>query len=190
MIEVQVPGLDQVINALNLYPAEQQRALQDAATLAGDKVLNTVGLRKYPPETSANHPPPPYYIRGRGMEVFARLTRFVSARTTKFNRFTMKESYSKPGYYAERTTKNLNNSERLGTKFYTLGEVRTLGSAAVRIGNTASYAKHVIGDDDQAQFMAAKGWRKLGEVAREKVGEIRDVFEAVVIATLQRIRLQ
>ncbi|MBX3005954.1 MAG: hypothetical protein KF821_09050 [Anaerolineales bacterium] len=48
------------------------QALGRAAELAGkefgDVVLDTEGLREYPPSTAANEAPPPYYKRGVGMQ--------------------------------------------------------------------------------------------------------------------------
>ena len=68
---------------------------------------------------------------------------------------------------------NRGNSERLGTQFYTQPGLQT------KIGNRASYAKYVVGEN-QASFMAPKGWRKLFDVAKEKTGDIRKVYQAWV----------
>lgn len=69
---------------------------------------------------------------------------------------------------------NKYNSERLGTQWYV--EPEGLGT---RIGNRASYAKWVHGEE-QAHFMAPKGWRKLLEVAEEKRDKITKVYQAWV----------
>ena len=80
--------------------------------------------------------------------------------------------------------KNLMNSENLGKQWTTKREGWT-----VRIGNRASYAKWVHGEDTQARKMAEKGWRKLYEVAKEKVGEIQNVYSAWVTKTLNDLGL-
>jgi len=67
---------------------------------------------------------------------------------------------------------NRGNSERLGTQFYT-----EVAGMSTKIGNRASYAKYVVGEG-QARFMAPKGWRKLFDVAKEKVPQIKKVYEA------------
>ena len=40
--------------------------MQAAGRESLDEVLDTVGVRSYPPETAANRPPTPYYQRGLG----------------------------------------------------------------------------------------------------------------------------
>jgi len=67
---------------------------------------------------------------------------------------------------------NRGNSERLGTQFYTQA-----AGLNTKIGNRASYARYVVGEG-QARFMAPKGWRKLFDVAKEKVPQIKKVYEA------------
>jgi len=69
---------------------------------------------------------------------------------------------------------NLNNSERLGTQFYIDSNV---GGFKTEIGNRASYAQYVIGEE-QAGNMGIKGWRKLWDVAIEKRDKITDIYQA------------
>lgn len=80
--------------------------------------------------------------------------------------------------------RNLYNSERLGTRWYT----RQDGLYITRVGNTASYARFVHGDE-QARHMAAIGWRKLGEVAREKIGEISKTYQAWIDRLIRSLGL-
>lgn len=63
-------------------------------------------------------------------------------------------------------------SERLGTQWYTKQEGGT-----TYIGNRASYAPYVHGEE-QAAKMGAKGWRKLLDVANEKIDRITKVYQA------------
>jgi len=74
--------------------------------------------------------------------------------------------------------RNTGKSENLGKQWTTKREGWT-----VRIGNRASYAKYVHGDE-QAGKMAEKRWRKLYDVAKEKVGKIQNVYSAWVSKTL------
>lgn len=79
---------------------------------------------------------------------------------------------------------NKGNSERLGSQFWVAPE----GYLSTAIGNRASYADYVVGEG-QAGFMGAKGWRKLIDVANEKIPEITKVFQAWVDKTIQELGL-
>jgi len=63
------------------------------------------------------------------------------------------------------------NSERLGTQWY----VKKVGMGT-EIGNRASYGRWVHGEE-QASFMAPKGWRKLTDVVDEKMGKIVTIYQ-------------
>ena len=67
-LHIKINGLDRLRNIFGQFPAESKRYLDAAGKEAGEEVVNTVGLRRYPPATAANAPPTPYYIRGRGMQ--------------------------------------------------------------------------------------------------------------------------
>ena len=56
------------MRAVDRFPQVLRNNIQRAGLEASNEVLNTEGLRNYPPATDANMPPSPYYIRGRGME--------------------------------------------------------------------------------------------------------------------------
>jgi hypothetical protein len=81
-------------------------------------------------------------------------------------------------------SKNTDSSESLGTQFYTESH-----EYYTTIGNQASYAKYVVGEQ-QAHFMAPKGWRKLKEVAEEKITDITKVYQACVDKLLRDIGLK
>lgn len=70
---------------------------------------------------------------------------------------------------------NAKNSENLGKRWYVHRE-----GAETTIGNSASYAKWVHGDDDQAEAMATIGWKKLFKTAQDKIGEITKTYQAWV----------
>lgn len=67
-INIRVDGLDKVMSNLAIVGRDLPKTLQGARYEISDAVLNTRGLRRYPPATDANRPPIPYYIRGRGMQ--------------------------------------------------------------------------------------------------------------------------
>lgn len=77
------------------------------------------------------------------------------------------------------------SSERLGTQWNVKAD-----SLDTKIGNRASYARWVHGEQTQAHAMAGHGWRKLFEVAKEKVNAIRGVYEGWVQQALKDIKLQ
>jgi hypothetical protein len=70
-INIKIVGLDKVNKNLAALEKDLPVYLQGARIDVTDEILNTQGLRKYPPATSANQPPVPYYIRGRGMQTSA-----------------------------------------------------------------------------------------------------------------------
>jgi len=140
-IRVTVPGLEKVMANMARFPREIARYFSMAGHEAGNEIIDTQGLRNYPPATAANLPPTPYYIRGRGMQ------------------------------YANH---NDGRSERYGTQFY----IQRRG-AMTTIGNRASYAEWLAGQN-QARRMAAIGWRKLGDVAKEKKSRIEQIYRGWV----------
>lgn len=154
VIKIEVQNLDKLRRALREFPKQSSSYLWGAGQEAAKKIIfPTVGLKKYPPRTSANLPPPPYYIRGRGTQTATR--------------------------------GNLGNSERLGTQF-TIERYREDG---VKIGNRASYAPFVIGEE-QARAMASKGWRKLPDVVNEKMPDITDVYNKWIEKLLIKVGLK
>ncbi len=75
-------------------------------------------------------------------------------------------------------------SERLGTQFY----AKKASSFSTEIGNRASYAKYVVGDD-QAWMHTPHGWRVLSMVVKEKLGNIVKVYQAWVDKLLRDLSL-
>jgi len=153
-LKVRVRGLTALTEGFRRAPKAIGQAVADASTLAGKRIIDTVGLGKYPPMGPGNQPPTPYYVRGEGTQL---------------------------------KSKNLHNSEKLGARFHSLGEARGLG-AVIKLGNTASYAPYVVGDE-QSRVMAKIGWRKLRDVAKQKLSEVGKIFEEVIGAALKQIGL-
>ncbi|MHA2163810.1 MAG: hypothetical protein ACXABF_15445, partial [Candidatus Thorarchaeota archaeon] len=77
--------------------------------------------------------------------------------------------------------RNLHNSERLGTQWYILQK-----KFVTTISNRASYAKWVHGEQ-QARFMASKGWKKLFETGKSKSGQIQKIYSAWVNRAIKNL---
>ena len=150
-LEITVKGADKIVNALDRFPEEIKRNFRQAGDEAAKEILNTTGLMKYPPETDANKPPEPYYIRGRGMQ-------YKSGNNMK--------------------------SEEYGTKFY----VKQDGYGVI-IGNSAGYAKYLAGELKQAEHMAKLGWRKLIDVAKEKLDKVKEIYDKWAQYTIDKLGL-
>lgn len=67
---------------------------------------------------------------------------------------------------------NTGKSERLGTQWQTVA----YGTLGARIFNDVTYAKYVHGEE-QASFMAPKGWKKLADVARQKLTKLASIYQ-------------
>ncbi len=78
---------------------------------------------------------------------------------------------------------NRGNSERLGTRWYT----QALGGQT-EIGNTASYAPYVVGEQ-QAWWMTIIGWKRLRQVALDKIEQATRVYDAWIEKLLRDLRL-
>ena len=150
-IRIQVEGLDTVIRNIDAIGADLPRYIMGAGKETADNVLSVQGLRKYPPRTRANQPPPPYYIRKRGTQLASR---------------------------------NLENSEMLGTRW----NVKSLGGLSIEISNPVSYAEWVHGER-QARAMRRIGWKKLSEVAIEKVKTIEAIYNKWINKLVERHKL-
>lgn len=75
-------------------------------------------------------------------------------------------------------------SKNLGKQWYIKGE-----GYNVVIGNETPYA-HWVHGEDQASFMAPKGWRKLSDVVKEKINEIEVIYQRWVDKLLVDIGLK
>lgn len=67
-ININVKGLDVLQKNLKALGSDLGVFIDGARVEITNEILDTKGLRNYPPETSANKPPVPYYIRGRGTQ--------------------------------------------------------------------------------------------------------------------------
>lgn len=148
-IKVEIDGLKQLQAAFDKAPALAEKHMSAAAKEAGDMILDTEGLRKYPPGNQGR-PQPPKTPKQRAYLMWAIRTGAIEL------------PYKRGGL----------KSERYGTQFYVEGE--RYGAV---IGNRASYARWLTDDAQQSQYMAALGWRKLFDVATEKIDDIKAVYE-------------
>jgi hypothetical protein len=90
-IDVEINGDEQTIAKLKKFPAKTKRYFASAGKEAAAVVLATTGIQKYPRATSANRPPTPYYIRGRG-------TQYQSRNTGSSERYGTKWTVKNQGY--------------------------------------------------------------------------------------------
>lgn len=94
------------------------------------------------------------------------------------------EPYYIRGRGMQYKSKNTMKSERLGTRWYVRQKV---GGYITQIGNSASYAKYVHGDQQSSKLKAA--WRRLSDVAQEQMGTITDIYNRWIAYTLKKLGL-
>lgn len=168
-IQIETKELNLLTSKLNKFRGTLDKYMSAMAEEAGNLIIKQQGLKKYPPATEANqagryslknHRAMGYYIRGRGWS------------------YPLTKGGAVTGY------KNTGSSEKYGTQFY----VKREGTGA-RIGNRASYAKYLTDENDQSERMAKIGWRKMIDVAREKMPQIKKIFDKWVQKALAEIKL-
>ena len=147
---IKVTIKDGVGNKLALLGKKAIQAMKPAGQEAANEVLDTEGLRRYPPATEANQPPTPYYIRGVGMQY---------------------------------NGGNDGSSERYGSRWKVASE-----PTKTTITNAASYSGY-LGGEQQAGHMAAKGWRKITDVIKEKMPKIVRIYEKWIVKTIRELGL-
>ena len=92
--------------------------------------------------------------------------------------------YYKRGTGTQYKSYNKGESENLGKQWY----VKRTGYS-VRIGNRASYAKWVHGDETQERAMRRIGWKKLFATFKDKRADIQKVYQGWVDRTIARLGL-
>ena len=159
MINIKVDGLDAIGRNLKQYSKEIEKYMAQAGQQSATELLKIEGLQKYPPATEANQ-------EGRTKQVT-----FANGRTATF-----RMGYYIRGRGAFAPTRGggwvmTNKSERLGTQWY----VRKI-RYGVRIGNRASYA-HFVHGEDQAGAMGNIGWKQLALTAEENQRRITEIYQ-------------
>lgn len=67
-IHVEIQGLTELKAKLSAVKVRLSSYISQAMSEASKNILDTEGLKKYPPATAANQPPTPYYKRGVGTQ--------------------------------------------------------------------------------------------------------------------------
>lgn len=159
-LTVQVEGIERIGKGLRKFGREIKLGLQGAAAEAAVLVVSSKGLMNYPPATEANMP--------------GRYSLKTKQRMAYYRRGEGTQVPTKGGGY-----RSLGNSERYGSQFY----YRRTGYGTV-IGNRASYAPWLAGEN-QSKAMEKIGWRKLIDVAQEKLPQIVEIYNRWVARILK-----
>lgn len=184
---------DQMRRIVEMLRGPKLRAAAANALRSGaELVLNMPGARNYPSSSEANTPgrfnpktrrPMGYYLRGQGWfyPIMQRAnvdeTAATASKRAGFAR-GVSRSFQVAGYKLRAT------SERYGTQFYTRASSGG-GYVSVVIGNRASYATY-LGFRRQARIPAARGWRKLGDIAFERRGEIAAIVREHIVEAIKK----
>jgi hypothetical protein len=164
-INISFRGLNELNAKLNKLGKSLEKYLSSGAQQAGKEIVKTEGLQKYPPTTESNQPgryslvnkkPMGYYTRGKGWN------------------YPLVKNGNVVGY------KNTKSSENYGKQFH----VDKVPYGA-RIGNRASYAPYLTDEKDQSKYMASRGWRKLKDVANEKIEQIKQTLQTWIDKALK-----
>ena len=160
-ITLQLVGLDKLQTALAKLPTEVETSFAAAGKEAGESViLDTVGLRRYPPPYHAPRP-------------------FQSDKQRRYFFAALRDGQIEVPYRRGGSP----GSERYGTQFY----VQPRGALTTAVGNRASYAVWLAGGG--SRYMAAGSWRALADVLGEKVSAITQDYQAWVDRTIKKLGL-
>jgi hypothetical protein len=169
--DLMVNGLDKLTKSFDRYPAEIGAQMKLAGIDASKLILQTKGLRLYPEKTERNQP-------GR-----VKAVTFASGKTAEFRTSYYQRSYGTMTPVRGGGYKLIGASERFGTKWYT----KQKGMDTV-VGNNASYAAFLSGNN-QVAWAAQVGWRKLREVADQKMTQIRAIYAQHISLVTRKLGL-
>lgn len=80
------------------------------------------------------------------------------------------------GIGTQNKSRNTGKSERFGTQWYAEKQ-----NFSTEIGNRASYAKYLAGEEGtRVRWATSHGWKPLLATVKEKLGDITDVYQAWV----------
>lgn len=153
-------GLQKLAGAMQRYPAEIKAQMQLAGRDAATMIISTQGLQRYPPKTERNAP-------GR-----MRTVTFSNGRTAQFRMSYYHRTYGTMTPVRGGGYRLITNSQNFSKKFY----IKPSGEMDTIVGNNATYGEYLTGKG-QVGWAAEVGWRKLAEVAKEKGGQIRLIYE-------------
>ena len=158
--------------ALDRFAQQSDRYIAAAGReISEDIILPTMGVMRYPPADEANQP-------GRTKTVTFGNGKVVTFRMGYYERGRGMFVPVRGGGY-----RLASGSKRYGSQFNTATR-----RDQVIIGNTAPYAIY-LGGEQQPAFMGARGWRKLADVAREKIAEILNVYSLWVRKLIRGVHL-
>lgn len=171
-IVFEVKGLDVLARNMDKFGKEITKLGYYTRADVARTILDTPGLRRYPAATAANAP-------GRIKTVTFSTGKTVNFRMAYYIRGRGLMVPTRGGGW-----KQTGSSERYGTQYGT----RIVPPYNVAIFNRASYG-HWLAGDDQAKAMAAIGWRKLYDVAVEKIGEITEIYQGWIDRIIRKFNL-
>jgi hypothetical protein len=172
-IDIDKAQLDKLDRALKQFASQADRYMAAAGEeIVKDVILPTRGIGSYPPADAANKP-------GR-----FKMVTFGDGKTANF----------RMGYYER--DQGMNQPVRgggykivTGSQVYGKNFVVTTKGSSVTIGNNAKYAM-LVGGANQARALSARGWRKLFDVAKEKIGEINIRYNKWVAKLIRDVGLK
>lgn len=127
------------------------------------------------------------YLQGAGKEAASRVI-LPTEGLKKYPPATAANQPPVPYYIRGRGTMTKSGlratSERFGTQWYT----KAADKFSTEIGNRASYAQYLSGDN-QAAHMERKGWKKLTGVVADKMTQIVTVYNTWITKLLNDIGL-
>lgn len=166
-IHIKVTGVEKLQAALQKFPRQIAKYLGNAGREAAIKyIFSTRGIKARPE---------PFYLSrtevyGEPFQSDKQRRWFFAALRNKKIEVPYRRGQS-PG------------SEKSEQKWYAKSE-----GYNTKIGNIASYAMYLHGDE-QSKYMVRKGWRKLLEVAQEKISDITRVYQLYVDKLIRDLQL-
>lgn len=159
-ISVKITGGEVLRKMLEQFPVELEKAITAAGEESAKEVLETTGIRKYPPVQLPRPAMPMTDKQRRGF--FAKL---------------------RAGEIEVPYVRGGSKSKEFGRQFY----VTQQGYNTI-VGNNSPYNDYLIGPN-QAAYMAVLGWRKLDEVAQEKKDKMEKIYAGWVKRSIKQAGL-
>ena len=157
---------EKILAAFKNYPKQLGIYVARAGQEAAYEILKTPGLKSYPRDIP-RAPQAQYWTEKQRKHFF----------------WLLKRGDIEVPYRRGLSRK----SERYGTQYYI---DRDLTKLEIKIGNRASYAKYLAGDDSQqSKYMAARGWLQLYKTARSKENRIIMIYNAWINKLLKDLNL-
>lgn len=169
-VKITITGIERVIIAMRKVPDQVEKYFSHAGGDIGRTIIKERGLANYPRATEANNPG-----RTRTVELGGKMVTF---RQGYYERGRGYFAPVRGGGY-----KLVRGSMTLGKQFY----VNNV-PGKITISNKADYAPYVIGEE-QAGAMAKIGWKKLSDVAKDKIEIITRIYQRWINKMLRDLGL-